>query len=552
MTKYDLRMTIVLRVVKFVILTSYIVTIISCANVVAPSGGEKDTTPPQLLNANPPNKSIHFSLNRITLDFDEYIKLNNINAQSYLYPSADGDLEFNLKGKALEISLDKVVLNPNTTYTLYFGNGIQDNNEGNTLKDFSYVFSTGSFIDSLSLSGSCVVAETNESTDEAIIGLYLSGNDSTFYKIKPYYYVRANKSGQFRFDNLAPGHYNLYALKDQNNNLYFDLPNESIAFLNDAIEISADTNLSINLSLFDEESSIKLLEAKSDRIGEVKFTFSKAILNPTIKEINVAGRKPLDLFEYGMTNDTVVYWTSDVFEKEKFFEVYDGSNFIDSAEVSMKYLGDTQSIKDIDTLIIFTKNANYIELGKELNINFNRPVAGSMLNQILVLEDTTQNIIEPKYVFKNDLLKTSLNILYSWKEGMKYEIIIPKQTFTDILGLQNDTTIFELVCKKQENYGTLFVEFKIDSLNDKPYYIQLFDAKDKIVREEYIPNTKKLTYKLLDPGNYDLKIIEDLNENKKWDTGIFSEKKQPEKIISYKGEISMRADWDTEISVEVK
>lgn len=211
-----------------------------CAQVVAPTGGPRDTLPPKLLSSNPPAGATHFTGKRITLYFDEYVQLSNIQQNLLVSPSPIYNPYIDSKLRTVTIRL-RDTLEPNTTYTINLGSSIQDINESNALKDFRYVFSTGSAIDSLSLSGRVSVAETGKVDSTMIVMLYKNLSDTAVIKLKPKYIARLDGLGNFSFQNLAGGEYKLYALKDGDGSRTYNSKTELFAFADTSVIIGDNT-----------------------------------------------------------------------------------------------------------------------------------------------------------------------------------------------------------------------------------------------------------------------------------------------------------------------
>ncbi len=195
------------------------------------TGGYKDETPPTLLSSKPLNYSVNFNSQKIELVFDEYIALKNVNQELIISPPLPKKPDVRIKNKSIIIDL-KNELRENTTYTLNFGKAIADNNEGNPLTNFEYVFSTGSYLDSLSVKGTIINAFSLQPSKEPfIIGLYDEKEDSIPLKEIPVYVGKTNDKGHFQINNIKADTFRIFALKDLNFNLIFDLPNEEIAFV---------------------------------------------------------------------------------------------------------------------------------------------------------------------------------------------------------------------------------------------------------------------------------------------------------------------------------
>ena len=212
----------------------------SCAQIGSPTGGPRDETPPAVVECDPPNYSTRFDARKIQITFDEYIVLNNVNQELIVSPPMDEKPEVKLRKKSIIIEFEEA-LRTNTTYTFNFGNAIRDLHEGNVLQNYEYVFSTGDILDSMSVKGSLKYAEDLDVPGEPIsVMLYTDLRDSVPLTDIPLYVGRSDDSGIFSVNNLRPDVYKVFALKDGNNNLLFDLPTEEIAFLDTSLIVNAD------------------------------------------------------------------------------------------------------------------------------------------------------------------------------------------------------------------------------------------------------------------------------------------------------------------------
>jgi len=184
-----------------------------CAQIIPPTGGPRDSLPPVMLSATPKDSTLHFKGNKIVLTFDEYIQLERPEEQLVVSPVPKVSPVVEAKLKEVTIRI-KDTLEDNTTYSINFGRSLKDLNEGNPYKNFTYLFSTGDYLDSSILSGKVIVAETGKPDSTLIVMLHRNFDDSAVMKERPRYFARLDSSGQFRFSNIAPGRYNIFALKD--------------------------------------------------------------------------------------------------------------------------------------------------------------------------------------------------------------------------------------------------------------------------------------------------------------------------------------------------
>ena len=212
----------------------------SCGQQIPPTGGPKDSLPPKLMTALPDYKSTRFKADKIILTFDEYVTLDNPFEKVTFSPIPKYNPLVESKLKTVTVKI-KDTLEENTTYHIDFGGSVKDINENNVLKNLTYTFSTGDYIDSAYLTGKVFLAETGKTDSTIIAVLHRNLDDSAVAKEKPRYYTKLKGDGSFIFSNLKPGKYNLFAIKDNDGGKKYDQVTEWIAFQNKPIEIGKDT-----------------------------------------------------------------------------------------------------------------------------------------------------------------------------------------------------------------------------------------------------------------------------------------------------------------------
>lgn len=211
----------------------------SCANIIPPSGGARDSLPPKLLSALPKDSAVNVNPKLITLNFNEYVTLQNVNDNLIVSPTIKNNPLIDYKLKTVTIKL-KDSLDPNTTYSLHFGEAIRDVNEGNILRNFAYVFSTGKTIDNFTYKGKVYLAEKGKIDTTLIVILHNNLNDSAIVKERPRYYTRINGKGEFSFSNLSAGTFRVYVLPNDFTRKYDD-STKLFAFKSENLVISKNT-----------------------------------------------------------------------------------------------------------------------------------------------------------------------------------------------------------------------------------------------------------------------------------------------------------------------
>ena len=261
----------------------WVIFLCSCANIVAPTGGPKDMNPPQLLEINPVNKIKNFDRRDVTFIFDELIQIND-KKNVFFSPYLKDALKIDVNKNKLIISFEKKLM-AKTTYYMSLNEVIKDVNEGNVIKDLDYLFSTGSTIDTLSISGFVTDAKTSKPIEGVWVGLYKSDIDSLLYKQTPIYLVKSSADGEFSFSNLAKDSFYIYAIEDLDNNLKFTIPNEKVGFYHKKV---VSQSKGIEMYLFDETAladTVKPITQDSSMVGYGKLVIDSLPSYPLVLEL---------------------------------------------------------------------------------------------------------------------------------------------------------------------------------------------------------------------------------------------------------------------------
>jgi uncharacterized protein (DUF2141 family) len=556
-----------------IIFAGYFIT--SCANPVTPEGGPKDTDPPVFLKSDPPLYSKNFKENKIKITFNEFIQLKDVNKQVIISPPMQIMSDFRLKGKSLVIEI-KEELKENSTYNIFFGNAIVDLTENNPLVNFQYIFSTGNVIDSLSIEGQLFNAFDLTPAKDISIILYMDNNDTIVfdslpYFVKPYYMTKTDVSGNFSLKNLANQSYKIFALNDMNGNLIYDQPGESIAFADSLIiptfipvvendTLLPDSGLSVNqtpvqppvafmkLALFQEIDSVqKLIKATVVKKNQVNLIFKRPVTMPDILPLNIPENNDWAIREFNATHDTIIFWLKNIEQDSLILQVADNGLVLDTAEIVLvkKSKGKKTDADDEITKLIYIKNnlnKNSIELNQNLMLTFGYPLE-KMDTSVLQLFEHDTVPVKALYSF-SDSIRRKVEIKYHWKKSTSYTFRFPDSAFFDIHGHTNDSTHLSFVSKSPEDYGNLYLNFVITQ-EGKNYIIQLLSG-EKINREIQVTDSQRISFNYLKPGSYKLKVIEDKNNNGKWDTGDYIYKILPEEVMFFPTEVVVRANWDLE------
>tara|TARA_B100000035_G_C21029778_1_gene567811 strand:- start:1747 stop:3369 length:1623 start_codon:yes stop_codon:yes gene_type:complete len=524
---------------NFICIVISALVIFGCAKRGNPSGGPIDSIPPVLVNASPKLNSINFDSDEIRLTFDEWIKLENIQDQLIISPPIDkSSYEITpLSGVTKKVFLRFLdSLNPKTTYTINFGNSIQDNNENNPLTFFSYTFSTGETIDSLFIMGNIIDAFDQETDDYISLQLYRVDSlfkDSIIYSDKPTYISNTLDSTNYKFQNLKEGKYLLIALKDLDNNYFFDPFYDKIGFMDSLIILPRDSI--IDLKLFKEETDLvweKPHFINSEKIGfgyYGRLDMDKIKIESNIPDsVNFVFTKEKDI-------DTLNLWLSkNSFDSLNFKLVESDTTKLTTVKFDRK--------KDslMDSLNLSPKTINVIDLNESFKISSNIPI-DNVEDSLISVRDIDSLVIPFSTKINSQL--NEVFISFDVSPSDKYNIFIKPNAIKDIRGSVNDTLNYNVVSQTLEDYGNIFLD--IEGGNNSKYILQLLNSNNEIIKEyKNAYSNSSYTFNYVRPGKYTFRLIEDLNSNDMWDTGNYIKRKQPEPVYYFPSEIDVRANWD--------
>jgi len=508
----------------------------NCANRGTPTGGDKDITPPVITKSIPENFSTNFTGKEIKIYFDEYIKIKNLRKQLIISPPMDPEPEITPLGSASKYITIKIfdTLQPNTTYAFNFGESIVDNNEENPYPYYRYVFSTGSYIDSLSVKGEIKDA-VNRKADE-FVSVLLYDIDSTFtdsiiYKQKPKYITNTlDSTTTFKLENLKAGKYLMIALKEENGNYTFQQKTDKIGFLKDYITVSTDTTTIHTLKLFNEDIDFKATRPKLIAENKIAFGYEGDYKN---MKINLLSNSPED-FESKITKDqeadSLLYWYKPKFEADSLLFLVSNKSYADTLTVKIKAI-------EKDSLVIKQLQNRTLSFNENFEIEANIPLTIIDEEKITILD---KDSVKVDFTTAFDALKNRYTFIFEKKEQERYKMQMLPETFTDFFGNKNDTLNYSLSTKQYSDYGNVRLTLQNAAY---PVIIQLTNENGEVKAEQYSTNPEVLDFLNVNPSNYYVRVIFDANGNKKYDTGNYLKKIQPERVSHFEIE-AVRAGWD--------
>lgn len=593
---------------KYIALLLVIIGFYACASTGMPDGGPYDETPPKFVRATPEPNATNNKRKKISIEFDEYIKLDKASEKVIISPPQNEAPEVKVSGHRVLVEFFDT-LRENTTYTIDFGDAIVDNNEDNPLGNFAYAFSTGEHIDTMEVSGTVLSADNLEPVKGIQVGLHKNLEDSAFVKLPFDRISRTDSRGHFTIRGVAPGKYRIYALMDGNQNYLFDSKTEAVAFLdslvvpdmrpdvrqdtvwNELDTLAYDTIYEVHytrflpdnliLRSFKEENPMQyLVKSEREQLNRFSLYFSaKADTLPTIKGLDF-DEKDAFIIESNPRNDTIRYWIKDTVMCER-----------DTLTFQMDYLAtDTlgQLVPKTDTLRMVNKIDKKRRMAlaeeamkKEEKERKKRAKKGDTLkvepkffamsvdapssldlnrNIVLKFEEPVEHIDTaaihmavkvdslwediPFILMGDSVVPRQYQILADWQPGQEYQLKIDSLGIKGIYGLYTNKVENQLKVKTLEDYGTLYLNI----VGAGPHAIvQLLNSSDGVVRQQPVTDKNTCDFYFLQPSTkYYIRLFNDDNNNGVWDTGNYEEKRQPEEVYYFPKVWEMKANFEFE------
>jgi len=565
------------NIIKNLLYATLILMAARCAHPVMPTGGPEDTTPPEPVEAEPPNYSTNFNSDRFSVTFNEFVNLENPRKEMFISPPLEKFPDTRVRGKSVQVSFQEE-LQPNTTYTIYFGDAIVDITEKNPKSNFEYVLSTGDEIDSLSVTGEVMDAFTQRPVEGILVMLYLNTNDtipldSLPIYVRPLSTTKTTETGKFSLNNLKDRPYKIFALADNNANYIYDLPNESIAFLDSLVKpeymFRLDTVVSSNttktsesleivkkpvtapgnfytLHLFSEIDSTQSLLSSNVKDSDhfvLSFRYPPDSLGLTILEPDTTLENWF-LKEPDENGDTLIFWMKGFNPDTLTLKISEKQMEPDTVRLIFKTGFESrrerkQEDKREDLKVKLDAKGRTIDYFLPLKLGFSRPVESFDTSRMILYD--RKDTLGFSLSLKGPVHREGL-IEYNWKQEEAYTLFIPDSTFTDIYGTSHDTTVVKFNTLKQSDYGKL--ELTVSSESKHQYLIHIKGEEGETLDEVVVKGDSVLSYPLIEPGNYTVKAMHDKNRNGQWDTGNYKLNLQPEKVYFYPSPLNLRPNWE--------
>ncbi len=515
----------------------------SCAQPVAPTGGKKDTLAPKIVKTFPNNQSKGFNGKLIEIQFDEYVSVTNIQQQLSITPNLEGTYETKILPKGARLTFDKP-FRENTTYSFNFRNTFKDMNEGNPAKNVRLVFSTGKYIDSLEVSGKVKNPQTNKPMLDISVGLYVFSDTLNPKKVKPYYFMKTDTSGNFKIENVAAGKYRIYAIGDANNNLLYEEAKEVLGIIKDTITLkNSIQNLEIYMANANKIVN-KVLKSRSTS------NYYYLEYNRGIKKvfINFANKKDSMNYQQMDARNVRIFNTNNVSTdtiKIK-ISVTDSLDRVFTHDQKIKFKvrtkKDTVGVKEEFTFKTNPASGQDIDLNETGYIfTFTKPIKNYDLKKLEFMNDTLVRVPITEKDIKWNSEKTELKIQLDAKKPK--ELIRLKMQKAAFISIENDSTgklVSSYQLRDPENYGIISGEIK--NAKEKAFIVELLDEKYDVVKK--VDNVSKYQFDFVKPGIYYLRLVVDENRNSRWDAGDLEKNILPEVIQVKADKIKLKANFE--------
>ena len=527
--------------------------IYACANPIPPTGGPKDLDPPILIKTVPENKTLNFSGSEISMEFDEYIKEENLLTQLMITPNLNDPYDYRVNKNRFVISF-KEPFDSATTYTLNFREGIKDITEGNVPPNLKFVFSTGNFLDSASVHGVVRSLMTKEILEDITVSLYNDPDTITVFDGPPRYSTITNEQGSFTIENIKNGNYFIYSIDDQNRNLKLESRSEGYGFLDHSLVLN-DSLPGLDLFIFNLDTRPIVLQNSRPVGNNYELKFNKSLARYQL-----------------MTEDESL--VSNMIDNNQTLRIYYNESVTDSLGLrfivedslqqtldSLVYVKFEESTKKSDKLTSkFSLSNGPVNKFWSAQLKFNKPIASIYYDSIYFQFDSllyfpivdsmiTTNDSNDEYIISLNFDDIIVNdsILRNWKNN--FEFIISQGSF---ISVENDSIAAiekEYSFKDPKEFGIISGTLTSDF---NSFIIQLVERNFDVVEEIIVNSTDVTSYEFrhIAPGSYSIRVLIDENNNGTWDPGNIKLKALPEKIAIFfhpnvnSQEINLRANWE--------
>lgn len=528
------------RQFPYLLVVLFGLVLVQCGQRGSPTGGPEDTIAPVVLESKPLNNSTQFTGTQISFEFDEYVKVSGFYNEFVISPPVANPPKYKLKGKQLILTFEDDFAE-NTTYNVFLGKAVKDLNKGNVLTQNQLVFSTGDYVDSLSFSGHVYDAQSMQGENVGMVHLYKTHGDSVPVHTIPSYFAQVI-NGEFVFNNLAPGSYKVFGLNDINSNYLFDLPNEKIAFQTELINVKPLMDSSeVTLIAFETQNNTQFISNSASWVkGQVKMKFNNPVKEYSIQVIGHQFKKDWKIEKWNEKHDSLILFSEELVPMDSFSLEIRYDRNVDTLAFNMMNKTEMAAAK----YFIHHNKEEFSNPSKTpLELVFNKPLVNYNVERMKLV--STKDTTEVAMSQLSDL--TGLQLLNTLLPAEHYRLILAPGAVQSIFGdFNKDSLLVVFATAENGALSDLVFEYDFSEINSKGI-LEFWSGKE-LKQTHYIDNPiGKLTLSGILPSKYTFKFIADEDENKRWSSGDYWLKKQPEKVYWYKDEVNVRPNWEMEI-----
>ena len=544
----------------------------SCAQVKPLTGGFEDTIPPNIIRSLPENFSSNQEEPVFVFEFDEIVDVSKLKEKLIISPYYDGSFEIKSKKNTLSLIFDSA-FNENTTYIFNFADGLVDITEGNAAVKSRFVFSTGDKIDSSFVSGVVTNPLKNQVVEGALVGLYQKKDSIDLFHTKPTYFSFTDENGFFIIENIKAKDYTIYSYQDENKNFKSEYKKESFGFINNLISVDSFVN-KVHIPLYAEDLTTLKVQAKRDKGDVFDITYSKKVESLVVlSDENI---------NWSLNDNTLLRFYKKNLEKDSSLVVVRandrvGYEITDSVYVSFSGnqkrdfkldLDIDWSSQNIDDTVLFAMSFNLPLIKTEFKVDvlidtvlipekffYNKVISlenNKIIGEFAVLIDSVElflknkreKVIKDSLGFENDSIYRIVSGYYKRLNPKIISFLIPKGEFVSITKDTLGFTSQELRVRGKDYYGDFSGEVKGVNKNKK-YFVELVDENFSTIYKNEIL-FPFFSFKSISPGKYYLRVVNDVNDNFKWDYFGIKSKRQAERVFYYQEEIEIRSNWSVE------
>ena len=512
------------------------ILVFSCAQIVQPTGGQNDKDPPELISSMPQNKTLNFKSREFQLTFNELVDASALQNELFIVPDPGSAYETKVKNNVVTLKFDQP-LAENTTYTLNFRNGIKDLTERNPARNLKLVISTGDKIDSLQLSGTIIDLFTKEPKMDVTVGLY-PADTLPFSKKKPFYFVKTDSSGKYMLENVKNNKYFLLAFTDKNNNLRFDQKEESAAFLPDSVDLQSHIELP-EMEVYRADHSRNKIRRALSRENEFIVQLDKPAIRANITYTDLTDTTAIS---YQLSGSTLTFYklkTEIPDSVQTNIILHDSLLVADTLHQKIYFREETRNRKKkTGTLTIASNLRNGQETTQDITyaLSFEKPLIRLDTSKIKFYTDT----LEKEKINIQLIDNQHINIKVKTQAQRETALYIPENTFENYLGDTNAVFTLKNPVLQSDQTG-LLEGGTADTAIPKIAILQNEQRTMEFARQHF---TDKFLFEHIIPGTYHITVIYDTNNNGIWDPGNLEKLTLPEKIVTTREPLRVRANYE--------